>query len=406
MTRELSPKEKFSANIVGVLLGVLLGGCLAFYVTMVKAPISELSEKVQMLSDSYVDQLNQEISIARQQGFLAQQQTKVEFLTSVVEQGNELLEDEATPDEKISIGGANYLREEVETDLQSRQERLETSAAQIDSTQRAIGRMQDALSNLKDLTQFDVNSISGEEALQAQLVALHSIGQLPWPTLSRSASIEGAVKKSRADFDHRLGLLGQSSSPDLGDLFAFLEESSVSNFHWREEIASLNAVKKEVESRKIRVPFSNLPRLGFGTTPADFEMAQQMQNQAALLADIRDQNAALARELSQVDRKGDKSDLGFVIAQAGSIETPINMIAKEGTVIIVGPFVSAYDLKRFRIRSGKGGRYGPLRATDMRDGKRYAHVRFSGINPDNEPLWIWVEEGKELTVKVEWSLHR
>lgn len=259
----MTSKISLNGGIIIVLILMITGmlGSMFFSVknNKIQYPIPELSAKIQALSDSYVDQLNQEIRIARQQGFLAQQQTKVEFLTSVVEQGSKFLEDEATPDEKISIGGAKYLREEVETDLQSRQERLETSATQIDSTQRAIGRMQDALSNLKNLTQFDVNSISGEEALRAQLVAFHNVGQLPWPTLKKRESVEDAVKKVRADFDHRLDLLGQSSSPDLGDLFASMEESSVSNFHWREELGLNDQELVVDDSLYAMIPSDEIP---------------------------------------------------------------------------------------------------------------------------------------------------
>lgn len=46
------------------------------------------------------------------------------------------------------------------------------------------------------------------------------------------------------------------------------------------------------QPKPARVAFSNLPRLGFGTTPADVEMARQLQTAVGLLADIHEQNEA------------------------------------------------------------------------------------------------------------------
>lgn len=94
-------------------------------------------------------------------------------------------------------------------------------------------------------------------------------------------------------------------------------------------------------------------------------------------------------------------DRDNVTATAGLVEIPIDMIARDGTIIKVGPFLSNYDLKRFRIRSGKGGRYDELHATDVKNSQRWAHIHFSCLNPDNEPLWLWVEEGKDLKIRVE-----
>lgn len=229
--------EKMSSSkewLLAFAIAIPVASVVVFYILIFKSPIPELSEQAQSLSDSYVDQLGQEVSIARQQGFLAQRQAKFDFLSKVIERGDELLE--GLSKDKISVGGVNYLRTEIEADLQFRRERLKVAEAEVDSTQRAIGRMQDALSNLKDLAQYDSNDVAPKEAFRAQLVAFHSVAQLPRPTLSRMESIQGATKRARVDFDHRLNLLSQSSSPDLDDLFASMEESTISNFHWREEL--------------------------------------------------------------------------------------------------------------------------------------------------------------------------
>ena len=198
-----------------------------------------LSQEEKELADLIVNQFQQEISIARYQGLLSQQQSKVDFLTQVVALGGKMLGNPGNG--KIVIGATSYTRQEVTTDLEFRQKHLESAEQEVDALQRTIGVMNDNLSNFQDLTNFKASSINSTNNSPSQLVALHQINNWPPPKPSRSDWLSQLIEDARSEFDDRLELLRNSAEPDLDYIMVFPDQSPVSNFHWQQAIAAEHA---------------------------------------------------------------------------------------------------------------------------------------------------------------------